>query len=236
MSNKSIKRKVVKGVAITCVSVIAITILFILPLRWLNPAITMFVLTDDTVESVWVYQRWQSLDRIAPVMQLAVIAAEDQKFPQHYGFDFKEIKKALGRKGGPNRGASTITQQLIKNIFLWKGKSIFRKLIEAYLTIAVELLLPKERILELYLNVVEFGSGVYGVESAGQKFFKKMPSELNRVEASLLAAVLPNPKKFNVASPSPYVYERALNIRFSMNALGGLRYLNEIKPHLKTSP
>ncbi len=204
--------------------------MLILPLRWLNPATTTFVLADDAVESVWVYQRWTPMNDIAPMIKMAVIASEDQRFPAHYGFDFTELKKAVLQKGGPTRGASTITQQLVKNIFLWKGKSIFRKLLEAYITVFVEILLPKERILELYLNVVEFGEGVYGIEHASDQFFNKLPRQVNRVEASLLAAVLPNPKKLLVVKPSPYVYERALNIRFAINALGGTRYLDELKP------
>lgn len=197
-------------------------------MRWLNPATTVFVLTDDAVDSVWVYQRWAEMDAIAPMVKMAVIASEDQRFPSHYGFDFSELRKAITKKGGPTRGASTITQQLVKNIFLWKEKSIFRKLIEAYITLFVEALLPKERILELYLNVVEFGEGIYGIRQASSTFFDKSPSNVNRVEASLLAAVLPNPKKMRVAKPSPYVYERALNIRFAINALGGTRYLDKL--------
>lgn len=210
------------------------TVLFVLPLRWLNPATTMFVLADNNVESVWVYQRWTASHDIAPMVKMAVIASEDQRFPTHSGFDFTELKKAVMQKGGATRGASTISQQLVKNIFLWKGKSIFRKLIEAYITVFVEVLLPKERILELYLNVVEFGEGVYGIRQASDRFFTKLPGKVNRVEASLLAAVLPNPKTMSVAKPSPYVYERALDIRFAINALGGVRYLDKLKPELET--
>jgi monofunctional biosynthetic peptidoglycan transglycosylase len=217
-------------------AIIGLTVVLVLPLRWQNPATTMFVFNDSSVESVWVYQRWSHISDISEMMQLAVIASEDQKFPQHFGFDFVELKKALLQSGGPTRGASTITQQLVKNLYLWKGKSIFRKAIEAYMTLVVEMLLPKERILELYLNVVEFGSGVYGVEQAAAVFFDKTPQKLNRVEASLLAAVLPNPKKLLVSKPSPYVYNRALDIRFSMRALGGLGYLQRLKSDGKAGP
>jgi monofunctional glycosyltransferase len=163
------------------------------------------------------------------MMQMAVIASEDQKFPHHYGFDFEQLRKVLLASGGPSRGASTISQQLTKNIYLWSGKSIFRKGVEAYITIFVELLLPKQRILELYLNVVEFGSGVYGIQQASDVYFKKTPDELSRVEASLLAAVLPNPKKMQAHKPSPYVYDRALDIRFAIRNLGGVGYLDSLK-------
>ncbi len=199
--------------------------MLVLPLRWLNPVSTSFMLRDDMVSSAWIYQNWTTIDNIAPVMQIAVIASEDQKFPQHNGFDFKELNKVLRQKGGPKRGASTITQQLVKNIYLWQGQSITRKLVEAYFTIWVEVLLPKERILELYLNVIEYGHGVYGITQASDVFFAKTPSELNRIEASLLAAVLPNPKKMLVQNPSPYVYSRAVDIRFSIRRLGGEKYL-----------
>lgn len=206
-----------------------IPVVFVLPLRWLNPATTAFVLQDSVVESVWVFKRWSSINEISPVMQMAVIAAEDQRFPEHNGFDFVELKKALSQPGGPKRGASTISQQLVKNLFLWSGKSIFRKLIEAGITMYVEWLVPKERILELYLNIIEFGPGIYGVQDASKQFFGKKPEQLNRIDASLLAAVLPNPKTMRVDQPSPYVYERALDIRFAIRNLGGTAYLKEIQ-------
>jgi len=223
-----IKRKWLRYLLITLFSTVMVTIVLVLPLRWLNPLTTTFVLSDEHVVSPWVYQRWTSLDDIAPMMQMAVIASEDQKFPDHYGFDFEQLRKVLMTSGGPSRGASTISQQLTKNIYLWSSRSVFRKGIEAYLTVFVELLLPKQRILELYLNVVEFGSGVYGVEQASDIFFQKKPAQLNRVEASLLAAVLPSPKKMKVDSPSPYVYDRALDIRFAIRNLGSVNYLKRL--------
>ena len=229
MSEQKKKRTWLRYLLVAILSVIFLTIILVLPLRWLNPLTTVFVVSDENVESVWVYQRWTTLDNVAPMMQMAVIASEDQKFPDHYGFDFEQLKKVLSESGGPSRGASTISQQLTKNLYLWSGKSLFRKGIEAYLTLFVELLIPKQRILELYLNVVEFGSGVYGVQQASDVYFQKAPSDLSRVEASLLAAVLPNPKKMQVSQPSPYVYDRALNIRFAIRNLGGVRYLEKLK-------
>jgi monofunctional glycosyltransferase len=204
-------------------------VLLVLPLRWFNPLTTAFILADEYVESVWIYRQWSRIDEIAPVMQMSIIASEDQKFPDHLGFDFSQLKKVMAQAGGPSRGASTITQQLAKNLFLWSDKSVFRKLIEAYCTLLLELLLPKERILELYLNVVEFGSGIYGVNHASTVFFNKPPKALNRIDASLLAAVLPNPKKMLVNQPSPYLYERALDIRFAVRNLGGESYLKKLQ-------
>jgi monofunctional biosynthetic peptidoglycan transglycosylase len=210
-------------------AIVLLTVITVLPLRWFNPITTSFILSDDSVNSVWVYRRWVVLNDITPMMQMAVIASEDQKFPEHYGFDFDQLQKVLSQAGGPSRGASTITQQLVKNIFLWSAKGIFRKGVEAYLTLFMELLIPKERILELYLNVVEFGPGVYGVERASEFYFQKTPAQLNRVEASLMAAVLPNPKQLKVSKPSAYVYDRALNIRFAIRNLGGVGYLKKLR-------
>lgn len=223
-----IKQKILPYFLKAFIGLLFFTVLLVLPLRWLNPATTTFIAFDDGVESIWVYQRWTSIDDIAPMMQMAVIASEDQRFPDHYGLDFIQLKKVLSQFGAPARGASTITQQLVKNVYLWPSKSIFRKGIEAYLSLFVELLLSKQRILELYLNVVEFGEGVYGVQQASDVFFQKTPAQLNRVEASLLAAVLPNPKVMRVEKPSAYVYDRALEIRFAIRNLGGTTYLNNL--------
>lgn len=227
--NKHLLRScLMRYVLLLLCGVLIFTMVLILPLRWLNPATTRFILADESIDSIWIYQRWTGLDDVAPMMQMAVIASEDQKFPTHYGFDFEQLQKVLSQAGGPTRGASTISQQLIKNIFLWPEGGLFRKGIEAYLTIFLELLLPKPRILELYLNVVEFGPGVYGVQAASQTFFEKTPAQLNRIDASLLAAVLPNPKSLDVTKPSAYVYDRALNIRFAIRNLGGTRYLKTL--------
>lgn len=153
---------------------------------------------------------WVPFDQISGAMKQAVVAAEDQKFPDHYGFDTEAIEKALvyNSKGRKVRGASTISQQTAKNVFLWTGRSWFRKGLELVFTGLIELAWGKERILEVYLNSVEFGPGIFGVEAAAQKFFKRPASQLNRHQAALLAAVLPNPLRFKVQDPSPYVYKR----------------------------
>jgi len=165
---------------------------------------------------------WVDWNAISPQMALAAVAAEDQKFPKHFGFDFESIADALEEieEGGRFRGASTISQQVAKNLFLWKGKSFIRKGLEAYFTVLMELLWPKRRILEVYLNVAEFGDGIYGVEAAAKKFYGKPPSGLTKKESALLAAVLPNPRRLRVAAPSAYVKLRTLKIEKQMGNLG----------------
>lgn len=150
-----------------------------------------------------------------------MIAAEDQRFPEHNGFDVESLRDALddARRGGALRGASTISQQVAKNLFLWPSRSLVRKVVEAYLTVYLELLWSKRRILEVCLNVAEFGDGVFGVAAASQRFFGKPPAELTEADAALLAAVLPSPSRLQVGWPSPYVQERQGWIREQMRRL-----------------
>lgn len=175
------------------------------------------VMIERQIQALWNNHKsyelrhdWVPFEQISAAMKQAVVAAEDQKFPDHYGFDTAAIEKALeyNSKGRKIRGASTISQQTAKNVFLWTGRSWFRKGLELVFTGLIELTWGKERILEVYLNSVEFGPGVFGVEAAAQKFFKRPASKLSRHQAALLAAVLPNPLRFKVQSPSPYVYKR----------------------------
>ena len=180
-----------------------------LPLRWIDPGTTAFILRDDSGR-VPVLQEWRSFDELGSAAALAVIAAEDQRFADHFGIDFKSLKASIedAKRGDRLRGASTLTQQLAKNLYLWSGRSYVRKGLEAYFTVLLEVCLPKSRILELYLNVVELGPGVYGVPAASRYFFGKEPRRLTRQEAALLAAVLPNPARLKVERPSDYVRER----------------------------
>ncbi len=173
---------------------------------------------------------WVDWERIAPEAALAVIAAEDQKFLDHRGFDLDALRDAVETawRGGPLRGASTISQQVSKNLFLWPGRSLIRKALEAGLTTELELLWSKRRILEVYLNVAEFGEGVFGVGAASERFFAKEPATLTEAEAALLAAVLPNPSVLRVDQPSAYVRGRQSWIRsqmVSLRAAGVLRRL-----------
>ncbi len=167
-------------------------------------------------------QQWVTLAQIAKPMQLAVIAAEDQRFPLHTGFDWQAIQSALdhNEKHRQVRGGSTISQQTAKNLFLWPSRSYLRKAIEAWLTLWLEWLVGKERILELYLNVVEFGPGIYGVEAASHFYFNKAAQQLNWVDAARLAAVLPNPYVYRANPPTRYVAERSQWITQQMRQLG----------------
>jgi monofunctional glycosyltransferase len=173
---------------------------------------------------------WVDAESISPNLALAVIAAEDQKFPQHGGFDFESISDALEnrQRGGRIRGASTITQQVAKNLFLWKGRSFFRKGLEAYFTVLLELLWSKHRILEVYVNIAEFSDGTFGAYAASANLLSKSPLKLSRPDAALLAAVLPNPTKFKVRAPSRYVLRRRNWIMGQMKQLGGISYLDEL--------
>jgi monofunctional glycosyltransferase len=177
-------------------------------------------------ELLHVEREWVDLPRISPLAALAVVAAEDQKFPKHHGFDFTQIEEALEeREDGRVRGASTISQQVAKNLFLWQGRSFVRKGLEAWLTLWIEALWPKRRILEVYLNLAELGPGVFGIEAASRGVFGKPAARLEAGEAALLAAVLPNPARYRADAPSSYVLRRAARIRREMDRLGGPAYL-----------
>lgn len=173
---------------------------------------------------------WVGADAISPWMGLAVIAAEDQKFPDHWGIDFDAVEQALTdneRGEGQIRGASTLSQQTVKNLFLWDGRSWVRKGLEAGLTLATEAVWSKRRILTVYLNIAEFGEGIFGVEAAARHYFKKPASQLTSSEAALLAAVLPNPIRFKVNAPSGYVIQRQQWILRQMRQLGGQAYMQQ---------
>ncbi len=179
------------------------------------------------------YQRhyhWVSLDHIAPVMGVAVVAAEDQLFAEHAGFDWKAIEKAISynQTHKKTRGASTISQQTAKNLFLWDGRNWLRKALETWFTVLIESLWTKEHILEVYLNIVEFGDGVYGVDAAAQHYFHKPAARLSAGEAALLAAVLPNPHVYQVDKPGAYIRGRQQWILLNMQRLGGKQYLDTL--------
>src|ERR1700730_10875088 len=204
--------------------------------RWINPPYSAFMAEAQIAawlsrDANYVYRHtWIDLNRISPNLPLAVVASEDQKFPEHWGFDVPAIEKAysLNQHSHKVRGASTISQQVAKNLFLWSGRSYFRKGLEAYFTVLIEALWPKRRILEVYLNIAEFGYGTYGAEAAAQRFFHKPASRLSRDDAAVLAAVLPNPEHYSAAAPSRYVQTRRDWILGQMQALGGPEMLSEI--------
>lgn len=175
-----------------------------------NPP-TTFYMSQESRRLGGVAHRWVDADEIAPVVLRSVVAAEDANFCLHAGFDMSAIRQAI-REGG-NRGASTLSQQVVKNVFLWQGRSFLRKSLEAMITPASELIWSKRRILELYLNVAEFGEGVFGIAAAAEKSFRTTPDKLTAQQAALLAAVLPNPKERNAAKPTRFLTRRANAIR-----------------------
>ncbi|MCL7943777.1 monofunctional biosynthetic peptidoglycan transglycosylase [Marinobacter sp. ATCH36] len=200
----------------------------ILLFRFVNPPTSAFMLGHLLSGSGQeLQQEWVSLDDISPWMPLAVVASEDQRFVHHHGVDFGAIRTALAeyRAGQGLRGASTITQQTAKNLFLWNGRSFVRKALEAGLALGIDAIWPKRRIIEVYLNIAEFGHGIYGVEAASRFYFGVPASRLSQIQSARLAAVLPNPKVLNAATPSAYVWERVEWIRGQMAQLSGLRYL-----------
>lgn len=211
----------------------AVTVASVVAMRWIDPPTTAFMVRDRaialfTAEKGYEFRHeWRDWDQISRYAALAVVAAEDQRFLQHNGFDFKQIDKALAdrERGRRVRGASTISQQVAKNLFLWPGQSWFRKGLEAGITVLIELAWPKQRILEVHLNVAEFGRGTWGIQAASRRYFRKDAARLTRAEAALLAAVLPSPRRFRADAPSAYVRKRQAWIERQMVALGGKGYI-----------
>jgi monofunctional glycosyltransferase len=228
--------RLLRGFLWLVLACVAASVLAVAALRWINPPFTAFMAEAQIAawtsrDSNYVSRHsWVDLDQISPNLPLAVVASEDQKFPEHWGFDVAAIEKAyaLNQHSHKVRGASTISQQVAKNLFLWSGRSYFRKGLEAYFTLLIEGLWPKRRILEVYLNIAEFGYGTYGAEAASQRFFRKPATRLTRGDAAALAAVLPNPERLSAAAPSRYVQQRREWILGQMQALGGPEMLDEI--------
>lgn len=210
-----------------------VSIVIVLPLRWIPPITSSFMLQSALFSSnglqPYRYQ-WRSFDQIAPSLALAAIAAEDQRFPDHHGFDFQELQGAIeqGKAGEGLRGASTITQQVAKNLYLWSGRNLLRKALEAWFTVLIEWSWSKQRILEVYLNIAQFGDRTFGAEAASQRFFQINASQLNQEESALLAAVLPGPEIYFVDRPSATVLRRQDWILQQMQQLG-FDYLNRLR-------
>ena len=214
---------------------VLLSVLSVLLLRYVDPWTSAFMVDariaswfDDDPRPWRLQHVWRDYSQISAQLPLAVVASEDQRFPDHRGFDIKQIRKAMdeAQRGGRARGASTISQQVAKNLFLWNGRSWVRKGLEAWFTVLIETLWPKRRILEVYLNSAEFGRGIYGAEAAAQAFFHKNAARLTRDEAARLAAVLPNPVRMRADRPSRYVQRRQREIAAQMAALGGTAYLS----------
>ena len=204
-------------------------------LRWVPPLTSAFMLgraLDAATagdRGFRVAYEWVPLEAVSSQLPIALVAAEDQKFPDHRGFDIEAIQDAMAEAddGSRLRGASTISQQVAKNLFLWSGRSFVRKGLEAWFTVLIETLWPKHRIIEVYLNIAEFGDGVYGAKAASERFFRIAPAALDARQAALLAAVLPSPRKLHADRPSAYVQRRAGWIQRQMGQLGGPGYLDD---------
>ena len=238
----AVARRLLKWLATALLAWLLLTVFAVLLLRWFNPLTSALMV--EARAGAWAEQqrdyrtdfRWASLEQISPHAAIAVIASEDQLFPFHAGFDFNSIREAVraSESGKRLRGASTISQQVAKNLFLWSGHSFVRKALEAYFTVLIEALWPKERILETYLNIAQFGDGIYGVQAAAGRFWHKPALDLNSSESALLAAVLPNPLRLHADRPSRYVLQRRDWILGQMRDLGGAAYLKALekeRPH-----
>jgi monofunctional biosynthetic peptidoglycan transglycosylase len=229
---------------------VVVTTLQVAALRFVDPPFSAFMVArqvDAWGERDWGYRTaydWRDLDAMAPSLPLALVAAEDQNFPTHHGFDFAAIEKAqvhnqrmaarAEKRGRPVRGirgASTISQQTAKNLFLWQGNGAtrwLRKGLEVWYTALIETMWPKQRILEVYANIAEFGDGVYGAQAAARTFFGRDAAKLSPTQCARLAAVLPSPRRYDARNPGPYVQRRTGRIERQMRHLGGPGYLNAL--------
>lgn len=203
--------------------------------KWVDPPISAYMLQHrselrQTDPNASIHYRWVDYERISPAMRLAVIAAEDQKFPRHNGFDWASIRQAArdNLRGRRLRGGSTISQQAAKNLFLWNQRSYLRKAVEAWFTVLIEALWSKQRILEIYLNIAQFEQAIFGVEAGARHHFQVSATDLDFTQAALLAAVLPSPERYEAADPSDYVFDRQIWILEQMGQLG-LGYLSSIE-------
>ncbi|MFZ4523536.1 MAG: monofunctional biosynthetic peptidoglycan transglycosylase [Bacteroidales bacterium] len=211
----------------------ASSIFFVVLYKFVNPPVTPLMIIRIGEQSwngdaIKLKKDWVGIDQMSANLPLAVVASEDNRFFEHSGFDFESIEKAkeynARKQGKKMRGASTISQQTAKNVFLWPQRSWVRKGVEVYFTVLIEFVWGKKRILEVYLNVIEMGKGIYGAEAASRQFFGKPASGLSRGESALVAAVLPNPLKWNPASPTPYIRGRQQWILWNMSNIGKLNY------------
>lgn len=231
MAKRSILKRSLGALAWSLAGLLLFFAAVLIVLRFANPPTTAFIIAHQLEYSRDnVRHKWVRLSDISPWMPLAVVASEDQRFPDHWGVDVNAIRTAVAdfRRGDSLRGASTITQQTAKNLFLWNGRSFARKALEAGLAVALEVAWPKRRIMEVYLNVAEFGRGIYGVEAASQAYFGTSARYLTSGQAARLAAVLPNPKVFDAGNPSAYVWQRVNWIEGQMSQLSGLSYLEQM--------
>lgn len=235
---RGLLRRLLRHALFAGIAALLLSVVPVLLLRWVDPWTSAFMIDarvdswfDDDKRPLNLRHEWRDYGQISRELALSVVASEDQRFLDHHGFDFAQIQKAMddAERGRRARGASTISQQVAKNLFLWRGRSWVRKGLEAWFTVLIETLWPKRRILEVYLNIAEFGRGVYGAEAAAQAFFGKPAARLNRAESARLAAVLPNPAQRRAEAPGNYVQRRQREIEIQMAALGGTYYLRPLE-------
>lgn len=223
MSKNTLVRRVINKIRKVLIIAFIAHLIYIVMLKWVDPPITITQMAS-VIEGHGLHRDYVSMKEISPNARLAVIASEDQLFPDHGGFDVRSIETVIrqrSKKPGKIRGASTISQQVAKNVFLWQDRSWIRKGVEAYFTFMIERIWGKERILEVYLNVAEMGTGIFGIEAATKHYFSKSAKDITRKEAAMIAACLPNPKKYIVKPASKYINQRYPWILTQMHNLEG---------------
>jgi monofunctional biosynthetic peptidoglycan transglycosylase len=233
---KRSRKMLLRRIALVLAGMMALSVVLVFILRWVDPPTSAFMIQrwitahSEPGDPPYVYHEWADWDAIPAAVKLAVIAAEDQRFPGHGGFDTIEIERAWERyrAGERLRGASTISQQTAKNLFLWSGRDPIRKGLEVWFTLLIETLWPKERILEVYLNIAQLSPDTFGVGAASWRYFDRPVMALSSSDAALIAAVLPNPNIYRLETPSATVQRRAGWIRRQMAQLGGVSYLNKL--------
>ena len=221
-------KKVFSLILKTAITFIVISIIWVIVYRFVPIPGTLLMLSRNINDNAPIHYDWQPLENITPHLALAVVSSEDNLFTQHNGFDLDAIKLAQeeAKKGKKLRGASTISQQTAKNVFLWNGRSWVRKGLEAYFTVLIELIWGKERIMEVYLNCIEMGNGIYGASAVAKHHFGTSADKLTKSQCALIAATLPNPRKYNSAKPSKYMLKRQSDILKLMKYIGKVDYNN----------
>jgi monofunctional biosynthetic peptidoglycan transglycosylase len=225
MTNKNPIKKLFRAMLYIVAALILLSVLLSLLYRWVNPPVTPLMLSRKISSGAPIKHKWLNIKNISPYLINCAVAAEDNHFQGHNGFDFVEIQKAIKeRTRGRFRGASTISQQTAKNVFLWQGKSWLRKGLEVYFTFLIETFWSKERIMEVYLNIIEMGKGIYGAEAAAQHYFKKSAGKLSQYQAALIVASFPNPLERNPAKPSRYLKRRAQAVINLSQKVGAIKF------------
>lgn len=230
-------RSVLRWIGRIIVVFVGISILAVITLRWVNPPTSSFILQrkfqawQQSDNHFHIRYQWADWNTISPHLKMAAITSEDQRFAYHWGLDLSSIEKAVDeyQQGENLRGASTITQQVAKNLFLWQDHSFVRKGIEAYFALLIELCWSKQRILETYLNIAEFGDGIYGVQAAAHRYFNRTAANLTKAQCALMVTALPSPRRYNLANPSDYMYRRQRWVLRYMDLLGEAFYLQKLE-------